>query len=138
MNQYILLLSKKAVSLVEMANHELKEVRDGVFPMTFQDDYEYARSSRGNSFGFALKSFEKDKSISRKERFSHFLREVNKNLKNHLGADSSLVLTGTDQDRANFKRISDFNNLIINELAGSYSTKRLSQLKQSLSSMKTV
>lgn len=133
MNNYILLLSKKNVSLLKMNNNELKEVHDKNFPKVFQDDYEYARSSRGTSFGYSLKGFEKDKSISKKERFSHFLKEVNKNLKSYLRGNSTLTLTGTDQDRNEFKRVSDYNHLITNELAGSFSPKRLSQIKQSLS-----
>lgn len=138
MENYVLLLSKKAVSLLTFQNKTLKVINDGIFPMDFTDDYEYARTSRGNSYGYSLKSFEKDKSISRKDRFNHFLSEVNKNLKHYLTADCSLVIAGTDQDRASFKHVSDFNHLIVHEIPGSYSTSRLSQLKQSITQVLTV
>jgi len=135
MDQYVLLLSRKVVSLLKVSDTQLKEVHDGIFPIDFKDDYEYSKPSRGNSFGNSLKSFEKDKSISKKQRFTHFLSEVNKNLKNYLSSNSTLMLVGTDQDRAIFKGVSDYIHLITGELAGSYSTSRLSQLKQALSNI---
>ena len=138
MNHYILLLSKKEVSLLTFRNHELDEIRDGVFPMTFEDDYEYARASRGNSFGFSLKGFEKDKSITRKQRYQHFLNEVNKKLKHYLTPESNLFIAGTDQDRATFRHISDYNHLVAHEFSGGYQVKRLNKLKHALDEFLTV
>jgi hypothetical protein len=132
-NHYVLLVSKKAISLVKWQDQTLNEVRDGVFPVSFKDDYEYSRSSRGTSFGYALKNFEKDKSIIKKERFKQFLRDVNKKLKGYLNPDSTLFLVGTDHDRSDFKRISDYNNCIGGEISGSYNASRLPQLKKPLS-----
>ena len=139
MDNYILLISKKTVSLLTLHNNQIDEIRDGVFPMIYKDDYEYARTYRGNSFGYSLKSFEKDKSISKKERFSRFLAEVNKNLKSYLNRNNEgLFIAGTDQDRSSFKRVFDYNHLIQHELTGSFSAKRLSQVKQAITDILTV
>ena len=138
METYIALINKKGVSLLTFQNNEIKEIQDGIFPMTFQDDYEYSRSSLGNSFGYSMKGFEKDKSISKKERFAHFLHEVNKNLKRYLTTDSNLIISGAEQERASFKHVSDFNHLILHELEGGYSSKRLTQLKQSIKNLLAV
>ena len=129
---YILSLSQKQVSFFKLHDTATEEIHDGVFPMSFIDEYEYAKSSRGTSFGYALKSFEKDKSIVKKERFVHFLREVNEKLKRHLDSDSALLLVGTDEDRANFKKIFSYNDLISGEISGSFNSSNLSQLKRSV------
>jgi hypothetical protein len=57
---------------------------------------------------------------------------VNENLKNYLNDDTALMLAGTTRDREDFKRISNFNSLIGGEISGSYNSRNLSQLKQSI------
>lgn len=128
---YILSLSQKNVSVFKLHDTATEEIRDGVFPMSFTDDYEYSKSSRGTSYGYALKSFEKDKSAVKKERFVHFLKEVNDKLKPYLDNDCALLLAGTSEDRANFKKVSSYNDLISGEISGSFNSGNLSQLKQS-------
>jgi len=130
---YILILNRKKVSLFRLHDTATEEIRDGVFPMSFIDDYEYSKSSRGTSFGYSLKNFEKDKSIVKKERFKYFLREVSEKLSRYLNNDSALLLIGTDQDRADFKRVSVYNDLIAGEISGSFNSINLGQLKQSIS-----
>lgn len=129
---YILSLGRKKVFLYKLHDTATEEIRDGIFPMSFLDDYEYAKSSRGTSFGYALKNFEKDKSIVRKERFLRFLKEVNEKLRRYLNDESALLLTGTDEDRTDFKRVSDHNHLLVGEISGSFNTSNLGQLKQSV------
>lgn len=136
-DRFILLINASVVSLLKWEGNAISEIRDGVFPISFKDDYEYSRPSRGTSFGYALKNFEKDKSIVKKERFIKFLRTVDKNLKALLNQDSSLLLAGTDKHRSDFKKISNLNHLISGEISGSHSMKRLSLLKRSLSQMLT-
>lgn len=130
---YILLLSQKKVSFFKLHDTATEEVRDGIFPMSFLDDYEYAKSSRGTSFGYALKNFEKDKSIVKKERFIHFLKEVNEKLRRYLDNETVLLLIGTDEDRVMFKKVCDFNHLIAGEISGSFNSLNFGQLKQSIS-----
>ncbi len=129
---YILALSQKKASLLKLHDVSAEEIIDGIFPLNNVDDYEYSKSSRGNSFGYSLKNFEKDKSIVKKERFNHFLRSVNEKLKGYLNNECALLLAGTEQDRNEFKRISDYNNLISGEISGSYNSNNLSQLKQNV------
>ena len=127
---YILALSQKKASLLKIHDVSASEIMDSVFPMINTDTYEYSKSSRGNSFGYSLKGFEKDKSVVKKERFNHFLRSVNEKLKGYLNNECALLLAGTEQDRNEFKRISDYNSLISGEISGSYNSNNLSQLKQ--------
>jgi hypothetical protein len=129
---YILSISQKKVSLFKLHDTATEEIRDGVFPMSFLDDYEYARSSRGSSFGYTLKNFEKDKSIVKKERFMHFLKEVNERLRRYLDNDCALLLIGPDEDRASFKRVSIYNDLIAGEISGSLNSIDLTQLRRSI------
>ncbi|MBI1767204.1 MAG: hypothetical protein HYR67_02380 [Bacteroidetes bacterium] len=129
---YILSLSQKTASLLKIHDALTEEIKDGVFPMSNVDDFEYSKSSRGNSFGFSLKNFEKDKSFVKKERFNHFLRQINENLKGYLNDECALMLAGTGTDRADFRRISDYNNLISGEISGSYNSKNFNQLKQNV------
>lgn len=130
---YVLSLSQKKVSLLKLHDTATEEIRDGVFPMTMVDEFEYSKSSRGNSFGYALKGFEKDKSFVKKERFMHFLRTVNEKLKRYLTDDSALLLAGTVEDRNNFRKVSDYNSLISGEISGSFNSSNLGLLKQSVS-----
>lgn len=130
---YILSLNQKKISLLKLHDTATEEIQDGFFPITMVEEYEYAKSSRGNSFGYALKGFEKDKSVIKKERFMHFLRSVNEKLKPYLTDDSALLLAGTDEDRNYFKKVSDYNNLISGEISGSFNSGNLSLLKQSIS-----
>lgn len=111
----------------------MEEISDDVFPMIFDDDHEYAKSSRGNSYGYALKNFEKDKSFVKKERFTQFLRLVNEKLKDYLHDDNALMLAGTNEDCAAFKRVSPFTQMVIGEISGSFNANMVGQLKQSVS-----
>jgi hypothetical protein len=124
MDAYILLLSQRLISLFSFENNQLKEIRDGIFPVVLPADYEFARPVLGTSFGYAMKGFEKDKSISKKERFARLLQETDKNLKQYLTPESSLIIAGTDQNRWVFKRASAFRQLITHELAGGYTNRR--------------
>ena len=137
LNRWVLIINKKKIELVKWENQKMLVIRDGVFPIPFKDEYEYSKSSRGTSFGFALKNYEKDKSIVKKERFSHLLRLTNEKIKAYLEKDSVLYLAGTDNDRSAFKRISNYNHLIEGEVSGSYSSNHLSQLHKSLISVLT-
>lgn len=129
-NYYILSLSQKKVSLLKVHDAAGEEINDGLFPMYFTDDHEYTKSSRGNSFGYSLKNFEKDKSIVKKQRFNQFLHSVNDNLKKYLTSDCAILLAGTDTDRADFKKIFQFNGLIAGEVSGSFSSYNINKLKQ--------
>lgn len=130
---YILSLSQKRAALFRFHGTTTEEIQDEVFPMMTVDEYEYAKSSRGTSYGYALKGFEKDKSFVKKERFLHFLRTVNEKLKPYLTDVSALILAGTNEDRNTFRKVSDYNSMIRSEISGSFNSSNLSQLKQSIS-----
>ena len=131
LDYYILSLNQKKVSLFKLHDTDTEEVRDGVFPMLFSDDREYSKSSRGTSYGYSLKNFEKDKSIVKKERFMQFLRAVNEELSRYLNNESALLLAGTREDRATFRKVSVYNDLISGEISGSFNSNNINQLKLS-------
>ena len=68
---FILSISRKRIFLISISGGQPSEVKDGGFPMTFSDDYEYARSVIGTSFGYSSKGYEKDKSILKEKRREH-------------------------------------------------------------------
>lgn len=129
---YILSLNKKKISLYRLHDASTDEILDGIFPMTLMDEYEYAKSRSDTSFGYASKNFEKNKPVIKKERFIHFLKEVNDKLKRYLNEESALLLVGTAEDRADFKRISSYNDLITGEISGSFNSPSPSLLKKTI------
>lgn len=131
LDYYILSLNQKKVSLFKLHDTATEEVLDGVFPMSFLDDREYSKSSLGTSFGYALKNFEKDKSVVKKERFTQFLRAVNEELGRYINNESALLLAGTREDRAAFRKVSVYNDLISGEISGSFNSNNINQLKLS-------
>lgn len=69
----VLAVSRKQISLYLYRYDSIEEIKDDHFPFVYTEEYEYAKPSRGTSFGGSLKGFEKDKSVMQKNRFEHFL-----------------------------------------------------------------
>jgi hypothetical protein len=132
LDYYILSLSKKKVSLFKLHDTATEEIQDGIFPMFFSEEDEYAESRRSASYGSAIKNFEKEKSMVKKEKFTQFLRSVNEELGRYLDGESALLLAGTREDRGAFKRVSVYNDLIGGEISGSFNSSNINQLKHSI------
>ena len=117
----LLLLNKKIIRLFSGEGNVLTEVKDENFPLRFQDEYEYARPVLGVSYGFMMKSFEKDKTVINKERFGSFIAEAS-NLLNHyiFEPDQKLVVAGTRTSINEFKKSSKYQDQIIAELPGDF------------------
>jgi len=92
---YVLSMSKQAIHLFAAKADVVQEIRDGYFPRKYHDAYEYARPSRGNSFGNSLKSFEKDKDILSDLRMGAYLKRADDKLSAYLGSSQGeVVLVG--------------------------------------------
>lgn len=93
---HILSMSKHSIHLFVAQTDSIHEIRDGYFPRTIRDMYEYARPSRANSYSGTLKSFEKDKSILSEVRVFTHLKKAAENLSKYLGNHhAEIVLAGS-------------------------------------------
>jgi len=117
---YVLALSQNMIHLFKANGQQLVEIKDGYFPVTYIDDYEYAKPSPGQSFSPALKSTENDKSFNEQMRLSAFFKKVDDKLTNHLGIQSVLVLTGVKKELASFQKVSTHKKNIIAKVPGNY------------------
>lgn len=130
-SEYLILsLSRKKISLIRVVNSHPIEIEDGAFPMTFSDEYEYSKSSAGTSFGYALKGFEKDKSVMTEVRFITFLRGADERLRPYLKKDVPLVIAGVKKELGDFETITHHKDRITGSVPGSYSTYNRNDLIQ--------
>lgn len=127
---FILTVNRKQLNLVRVKGRDATAVTPG-WPIPFQDDYEYARSTRGTSFGYSAKGFEKDKSIVKEHRFIAFLKHADQVLKKSLPKKANLVVAGTDRDRADFLKNSRCGANLIGEVKGSFSAYNHQKLIES-------
>lgn len=67
---FVVVLAKKGARFFRGISGSLEEIRNGVFPVDYEDDYEYERASLGTSYGYAMKGFEKDKGVVRDQRLN--------------------------------------------------------------------
>lgn len=118
----ILTLTRKKISLIRVVNSHPIEIDDDAFPMTYSEEYEYSKSSPGTSFGYALKGFEKDKSVITESRFITFLHAADERLKAYLGQDVPIVLAGVKKELVDFEKLSKYRDRIVGEVPGSYSS----------------
>ncbi|GCC50364.1 hypothetical protein SanaruYs_05790 [Chryseotalea sanaruensis] len=127
---YIVALTKKSVHLYLAQGEDLTEIKDGQFPMQYQEEYEYERASFGTSFGFSQKGFEKDKRTGIKSRIDLFFKKAAEQLtpyveKNH----HPLILAGTKEMIAEFKSQSVLPKKIDGEIIGPFKEDELYRLR---------
>jgi hypothetical protein len=126
----ILSLTRKKISLIRVVDSHPIEINDEAFPMTYSEEYEYSKSSAGTSFGYALKGFEKDKSVVTESRFITFLREANVRLRPYLKKDVPLIIAGVKKELGDFETITNQKDRITSRVHGSYSTYNRNDLVQ--------
>jgi hypothetical protein len=103
LSEYLVLsVDEKGGHLFKGAGEQLTEVHDGYFPKRFFDDYEYARTSLGDSNGYSLKSFERDRSIIEEVRRATFYKTLGHHLEKYLSKETVIVLAGPVKDAALF------------------------------------
>lgn len=127
---YVLVLSKKDIRLFSARGDQFAEIKDDNFPMVYEEEYEYARSSQGSSYGYALKAFEKDKSILSKMRTDSFYKEGGSRIATYLNqTDFPLLVAGTAKQVTTFKSATGMADKIAGEVTGSFSDKNFFDLR---------
>lgn len=117
---FVLSISKKHIHLFKGKGEEFREVKNKDFPLNYEETYEYSRSSRGTSFGNALKSFEKDKSVLQEVRVIDFLRTADHHLDKYIDGEIYLVVSGGKKEIADYIQITKHKKQIIGKVVGNY------------------
>lgn len=125
---YVVNLNKKGVHLFRGNMSELEEVKDGKFPFSYEDQYEYQRASFANdSFG-SLKGFEKDKTEISDIRLKAVFREADSALTKYLTSNATLLVAGTQKTISLYKRVSAHAANVTGKIAGSYNENNFNKL----------
>lgn len=128
---YIVNLSKKAVHLFKAELSELEEIRDGRFPLQYEDDFEYERASIADSSASSLKGFEKGRNEITEIRLKAVFREADTLLKSHLANNGPLLLAGTQKMVSLFNAVTDHKKSIIGKISGSFNEDSVGRLRES-------
>lgn len=124
----ILLLSKEGARLFSALGNAMVEEKEAGFPYILRDEYEYERPIRGTSFGYAMKSFEKDKGIVEADRLKAFLQEVAEAAQEHiLGTTQEVVVAGAKRVLDGFRHLRH-SLPVIGEVEGSFGNDNLHEL----------
>ena len=125
---YVLLINDKEIKLFEGEGDSLKIVKNKDFPLAFVDDYEYARAALGSSFGYSLKSTEKDKSIVKEQRLTAFIKEADRRLSKYISKNEPLIISGNNKELSYFKNISINYKYVAGKLIGNYGHESIQKL----------
>jgi hypothetical protein len=117
---FVLLLNGKEAKLYRGQMDFLVESGNQHFPILFDDDWEYNKPSRSNSFvsHSVRQSVEDEPSRLRQKRFQGHLRMVDQALSRYI-VGQPLIVAGVEKDIALFKEISCLN--IVGQIEGSFS-----------------
>ena len=117
----VLSISKKHIHLFTATGEDLTEIKNKEFPITYYDNYEYTRSSRGTSFGNnSLKAFEKDKTILNEIRLIDLLRKADQLIDKYINASFPIIIAGGKKEIADFVQVTKHKKRIIGKVAGNY------------------
>ena len=116
---WVLSLNERALRLFKGKGMEIVEVNDDNFPTEFVDDFDEPKPSRGSSYSSSLKGM-KDKSLIKEERFTAFLRIIDKKLQSYLNLDSKLILSGGKKNIVYFEKVSEHKEKVIAKVAGNH------------------
>ena len=129
-NYYVLSINEKEIKLFEGNGTNLKLLNDQDFPMHFFDDYEYARASLGSSYGYSLKSTEKDKSIVKEQRLTAYYKVADQKISKYLINNTPLILAGSSKDLGYFKKASINYKYVVGKINGNYINENNQKLGQ--------
>jgi hypothetical protein len=116
----VLSVNHKSICLFHSNGEELDEINNEDFPRTYHEEYEYDHSNRASSYGYSLKAFESDKSVTRETRFIDFLRSADRCIGKYIGEELPLLLSGATKEVADFNRITKHKQRIIGSVLGSH------------------
>jgi hypothetical protein len=128
---YVLSLGKKEVHLYAAQADQFTEIKDGHFPMRYEEEYEYERATIGTSYGYSQKGFEKDKSAVVKMRMESFFKEAGSYLSPYLKNNHhALIIAGAKDMVAEFKSHVTLPKKIDGEVIGSFKANDLFPLQK--------
>ena len=123
---YTVLLTTHSARLFISQGAQFDEIRDGIFPMHHEDEYEYARPSFTTSVGFVRTSSDRDKSSVTKLRIEAFYREVISSIQSCLrNKEFPLVVAGTREQISMFASLNDIGDSISARVYGVFTDKNL-------------
>jgi len=126
----VLAMSRKNIRLYKGHGAHIDEVKDGDFPFTYEETYEYMRPSLGSSFSENMvKSPEKDKSILAEIRMKDFIRHADSALGKYLNG-LPLIIAGDVKELSDYMEVSRHVNKVAGKVVGIYydAHKQLAQL----------
>jgi hypothetical protein len=101
---FVVNIGKDEIHLFRGAGESLTEVRDGGFPLSLVDDYEYEHASIGSSHGYALKGFEKDRREMSQERHDVYVKKAAHQVSSILqDKNCELIVVGPGRMASEFK-----------------------------------
>ncbi|HEU4552518.1 MAG TPA: hypothetical protein VFS25_06785 [Chitinophaga sp.] len=128
---FVLQVNEKTVQCYKGRLNTLQEIKDGIFPRHFYDNYEYSRPAKVSSYGgqAGVKGFERDKSITMANRLKSFYRETDRLLTNYLG-ELPLVIAGPKKDISLLQEVSRHQKNIIATVSGNYANGTIKALEE--------
>ena len=125
----VLSLSRKEVRLFRGRAGDLVEVRDDVFPLRYQEEYAYERSSIGSSIGYGMKGFEKDKSVLAGMRTEAFVQNVVDVLPAYLDRKGvEFILAGEDRITSGLLKTFPWREQVLGTIDGEVNARSDKQL----------
>ncbi len=106
LNYYVLQINEKGIKFYKGNGTLLQEVSNENFPARFFDNYEYTHTSIGSSYGYSLKSTEKDKSVVKEQRLISNLKHIDQVISNYLSTGTPFIISGNSKNLGYFKKIS--------------------------------
>ncbi|ELR71905.1 hypothetical protein C900_02144 [Fulvivirga imtechensis AK7] len=125
----ILLLSKKMIRLFSAVGNVLVEEKNEDFPLLYNEEYEYSRPALGNSYGYTMKSFEKDKSLMQSQRMNAFIRSADAQVQKYIsGTGQKAILAGSAELLHEFQPSNP--ELIMGSVTGSFTDRNMHVLAE--------
>ncbi|SEL41320.1 hypothetical protein SAMN04488505_102215 [Chitinophaga rupis] len=128
---YVLQVNEKTAQCYKGRLNRLQEIKDGIFPRHFHDDYEYSRPAKASSYAgqAGVKGFERDKSVIKANRLKSFYRETDQLLTTYLG-ELPLIIAGPKKDISLLQEVSRHQKNIIGTINGNYTNVTQKMLEE--------
>lgn len=124
---FVAAIGKKQIRLFSARGDVLTEITNGHFPLTFEDEYEYARPAP--AVGHSRQEMAEEKSTMVRVRTQSFFREAGSSIARAMGAKPlPLIIAGTVQSIADFRQ-QDAAELVRGEVVGSFDEYNFQELR---------
>lgn len=118
----VLYMDESEIKLFTGKLKQLQEVRNGEFPMIYEEEYEYQPPSRTTSFAghSHVKDFEKDEASIKKIRHESFIHQADELLHKYIQHSQALVLCGVTRYTSAFLNRTIHADKVVTVLNGNY------------------